>query len=77
MLPVIGKTYLFLLIVREVRPYVRRSLMEKILLKFSSKKTRSWQIKQGDRELSEYYMEKVALWQEINFLFKGAMRMPR
>lgn len=51
--------------------------MEKILLKFSSKKTRSWQIKQGDRELSEYYMEKVALWQEINFLFKGAMRMPR
>lgn len=46
--------------------YMKCTPTMKILLNFLSEKLQLWQIKQGDREPTEYYMEMVALLQQID-----------
>ena len=56
MKPAIGKTYMFLPTAKDVWD---ASQIFKL-------KTRLWQMKQGDREVTEYYIEILGLWQELD-----------
>lgn len=75
MLLMIGKTYLFLSMTREVWEDVREIyLMKKTFLKIFELKTWLWQTKQGDRKMIKYFMEMVAYLQKIDLcMFRGGM----
>ena len=67
MKPSIGKTYLFLPSAKDVWDAVRETYSD---VENSSQlfeiKTRLWQMKQREREVTNYYMEMATLWQELD-----------
>ena len=65
--PVTGKPFLFIPTVKELWEAVHGtySNLENPSLIFELK-TRLWDLKQGDREVTAYYNEKVTLWQELD-----------
>lgn len=70
MQPAIGKTYLFLPTAKDVWDAVRETYsdMENSAQIFEIQ-TRLWQMKQGEREVTEYYIEMKSLWQELDLSF--------
>lgn len=65
MKPIIGKTYLF--IVKEVWEGIRETYFDvEDSYRIFKLKTRLWQMKQGEKELTNYYMKMVTLWQELD-----------
>ncbi|CAL5381095.1 unnamed protein product [Camellia sinensis] len=67
MKPTIGKTYMFLPTAKEVWDAVRETYSdEENASQVFEIKTRLWQMKQGEREVTDYYMEMLALWQELD-----------
>ena len=65
--PATGKPFLFIPTVKELWEAVHDtySNLENPSLIFELK-TRLWDLKQGDREVTAYYNEKVTLWQELD-----------
>lgn len=67
MKPSIGKNYLFMPTARDIWEAVREMYSD---AEDSSQifeiKTKLWQLKQGERDLTEYYMEMTTLWQELD-----------
>jgi len=70
--PVIRKPFLFIPTVKKFWEAVRDTYsdLENPSLIFELK-TRLWNLKQGDKEVTTYYNEKVTLWQELD----NVMRM--
>ena len=67
MKPTIGKTYMFLPTAKEVWDAVRETYSdEENASQIFEIKTRLWQMKQGEKEVTDYYMEMLALWQELD-----------
>lgn len=67
MVPSIRRTYLFLPTAKDVWDAVRETYSDsENSSQFFEIKSKLWQLKQGDREVTEYYMEMVALWQELD-----------
>ena len=70
MKPTIGKTYLFLPTAKDVWDAVRETYSD---MENSSQiyeiKTRLWQLRQGEREVTEYYTEMRSLWQELDLSY--------
>ena len=73
MLPFIAKPYMFLTTTKEVWDSIRETYSN---LENSSQifelKTKLWQFKQGDREVTIYYNEMVTLWQELDRCYDDA-----
>ena len=70
MKPVIGRTYLFLLTARDVWDVVRETYSDaENTSQIFEIKTKLWQMKQGEREVTDYYMEMLNLWQELDLSF--------
>ena len=68
MKPVIGKTYIFLPTAKDVWGAIRETYSDaKNAPQIFELKMRLWQMKQGDREVTEYYTEMLGLWQELDF----------
>ena len=62
MKPVIGKTYIFLLTAKDVWDAIRETYSDaENTFQIFELKTRLWQMKQGDREVMEYYTEMLGL----------------
>lgn len=63
MKPTIGKTYLFLLTAKEMWDAMRETYSD---LENSShifeNKNQLWQTKQGNRDVTDYFMEMTSLW---------------
>lgn len=67
MKPSIGRTYLFLPTAKDVWDAVKETYSdEENSSQIFEIKTRLWQMKQGDRDVTDYYMEMIALWQELD-----------
>ena len=71
MKPSIGKTYMFLPSAKEVWDAVRETYSD---VENSSQifeiKTRLWQMKQEEREVTDYYTEMKSLWQELDLSYE-------
>ena len=68
MKPTIGKTYMFLPTAKDVWGAIRETYSDaKNAPQIFELKMRLWQMKQGDREVTEYYTEMLGLWQELDF----------
>ena len=67
----IGKTYMFLPSAKEVWDAVRETYFD---VENSSKifeiKIRLWQMKQQEREVTDYYIEMKSLWQELDLSYE-------
>lgn len=76
MKPSIIKTYLFLLKAKDVWNAVWEtySNAEDFSQVFEIK-TRLWQMKQGEKEVTYYFLEKTTLWQELDMSFKEELEM--
>ena len=62
MKPAIGKTYMFLPTAKDVWDAIRETYSNaKSASQIFELKTRLWQMKQGDREVTEYYTEMLGL----------------
>ncbi|RVW51120.1 hypothetical protein CK203_078125 [Vitis vinifera] len=71
MKPSIGKTYMFLLTAKDVWDAIRETYSDaENASQIFEIKTRLWQMKQGDREVTEYYTEMLGLWQELDLSCK-------
>ncbi|KAJ0089486.1 hypothetical protein Patl1_13519 [Pistacia atlantica] len=71
MKPFIEKTYLFLSTTKDVWDVVRETYsMVKIPSQIFEIKTRLWQMKQGEKKVTIYYMEMTSLWQELDLSFE-------
>ncbi|RVX09169.1 hypothetical protein CK203_013737 [Vitis vinifera] len=67
MKPSIGKTYMFLPTTKDVWDAIRETYSDaENASQIFEIKTRLWQMKQGDREVTEYYTEMLGLWQELD-----------
>lgn len=70
MQPSIGRTYLFLLTAKDIWKAIHETYSN---IRDSSQifnlKTQLWQIKQGEKEATNYFIEIIALWQELNLSF--------
>lgn len=68
--PVVGKPFMFLPTAHNVWEVVRKTYsdLENHYQMFELN-TQMWRLQQGDREVTTYYNEMMALWQELN-LFK-------
>lgn len=75
--PTIGKLYLFLPTAKDVWDAVRDCYSD---LENSSQiydlKTRLWQSKQGDRDVTTYYNIMVTLWQELDQCYEDDWKDP-
>ena len=67
MKPAVGKTYVFLSTAKDVWDAIRETYfdIENASQNFEIK-TRLWQMKQGDQEVTEYYTEMLGLWQDLD-----------
>lgn len=71
MKPFIGKTYLFLPTAKDVWDAVWDTYSDvEDSFQIFEIKTRLWKTKQGEREVTDYYMEMKTLWQELNMSFE-------
>ncbi|RVX05180.1 hypothetical protein CK203_020210 [Vitis vinifera] len=67
MKPTIGKTYMFLPTTKDVWNAIRETYFNaENASQIFEIKTRLWQMKQGDREVTEYYTEMLGLWQDLD-----------
>ena len=67
MKPSIGKTYMFLPTAKDVWDAIRETYSDaKNASQIFEIKTQLWQMKQGERKVTEYYIEMVGLWQDLN-----------
>ena len=75
--PAIGKPHLFLPTAKDVWDVVRETYSD---LENSSQifelKTKLWQLKQGDREVTIYYNEMVTLWEELDQCYDDTWESP-
>ncbi|RVW23114.1 hypothetical protein CK203_107498 [Vitis vinifera] len=63
----IGKTYMFLPTAKDVWDEIRETYSDaENASQIFEIKTRLWQMKQGDREFTEYYTEMLGLWQDLD-----------
>ena len=63
----IGKTYMFLPMTKDVWDAIRKTYSDaENAFQIFELKTRLWQMKQGDRKVTEYYTEMLGLWQELD-----------
>ncbi|KAL6317167.1 hypothetical protein AAG906_029919 [Vitis piasezkii] len=70
MKPSIGKTYMFLPTAKDVWDAIRETYSDaENASQIFEIKTRLWQMKQGDREVTEYYTEMLGLWQELDLSY--------
>ena len=68
MKPTIGKMYMFLSMEKDVWNVIQKTYSNaENAFQIFELKTRLWQMKQGDREVMEYYIEMLGLWQELDF----------
>ena len=73
MKPSIGKTYLFLPTAKDVWDAVRETYSDaEDYSQIFDLKTRLWQMKQGDRDVTDYYMDMLGIWQELDLSFEEA-----
>ena len=64
----IGKTYMFVLTAKDVWDAIWETYSDaENASQIFKLKTQLWQMKQGDREVTEYYTEMLGLWQELDF----------
>ena len=74
----IGKTYMFLPTAKKVWDIVRETYSD---VENSSQifeiKTRIWQLRQGEKEVTEYYIEMKSLWQELDLSYNEEWECPR
>ena len=71
MKPVIGKTYMFLPTAKDVWDAIRETYSDaKNASQIFKLKTRLWQMKQGDREVTEYYTEMLGFWQDLDLNYE-------
>ncbi|RVW35219.1 hypothetical protein CK203_101896 [Vitis vinifera] len=67
MKPAIGKTYMLLPTAKDVWDEIRETYSNaENASQIFEIKTRLWQMKQGDREFTEYYTEMLGLWQDLD-----------
>ena len=67
MKPAIGKTYVFLSTAKDVWDAIWETYSDiENASQIFEIKTRLWQMKQGDREVVEYYTEMLGLWQDLD-----------
>ena len=67
MKPVIDKTYMFLPMAKDVWDVIRETYSDaKNASQIFELETRLWQMKQRDREVTEYYTEMLGLWQDLD-----------
>lgn len=67
MLLAIEKTYLFLSTTRDVSEVVKETYSNgKDFYHIFEFKTRLWQLKQEQRDVTDYYMEIISLWKELD-----------
>ena len=67
MKPVIGKTYMFLPTAKDVWDAIWETYSDaENASQIFKLKTQLWQMKQGDREVTEYYTEMLGLWQDLD-----------
>ena len=67
MKPSIGKTYMFLPTTNDVWDAIRETYSDvKNASQIFEIKTQLWQMKQGERKVTEYYTEMVGLWQDLD-----------
>lgn len=67
MIPSIGKAYLFLPTTKDIWEAIRKNYSDtKNFSQIFEIKTQLWQMKQGNREVTDYYMEMVTLWKELD-----------
>ena len=67
MKPAIGKTYMFLPTAKDVWYAIQETYSDaKNASQIFEIKTRLWQMKQEDREVTEYYTEMLGLWQDLD-----------
>ena len=63
----IGKTYMFLPTTKDEWDVIRETYFDvENASQIFELKTRLWQMKQGDREVTEHYTEMLGLWQELD-----------
>ena len=71
MKPSIKKSYLFLPTVKDVSDAVRQMYSDaENFTQIFEIKTRLWQIKQGEMEVTDYFMEMIILWQELDMCYE-------
>ncbi|XP_054821301.1 uncharacterized protein LOC129320121 [Prosopis cineraria] len=67
MTPQIRRSFMFLPTARDIWDAVKESYSDgEDGARIYDLKTRSWQIKQGERDLTEFWLELVSVWQEID-----------
>ncbi|RVW13320.1 hypothetical protein CK203_089013 [Vitis vinifera] len=67
MKPTIGKTYMFLSMTKDVWDAIRETYSDaENASQIFAIKTRLWQMKQGDQEVTEYYTELLGLRQDLD-----------
>ena len=65
----IGKTYMFLPTVKDVWDAIQETYSDvENASQIFELKTRLWQMKQGDREVTEYYTKMLGLWQDLDLI---------
>ena len=63
----IGKTYMFLPTTNDVRDAIQETYSDaENASQIFKLKTQLWQMKQRDREVTEYYTEMLGLWQDLD-----------
>ena len=71
MKPSIGKTYMFLPSAKKVWDVVRETYSDvENSFQIFEIKTRLWQMKQEEREVTDYYTKMKSLWQELDLSYE-------
>ncbi|KAJ9702785.1 hypothetical protein PVL29_004494 [Vitis rotundifolia] len=71
MKPAIGKTYMFLPTAKDVWDAIRETYSDvENASQIFEIKTRFWKMKQGDREVTEYYTKMLGLWQDLDLSYE-------
>ncbi|KAI4357161.1 hypothetical protein L6164_001128 [Bauhinia variegata] len=69
MAPEIKRSFMFLPSAREIWEAVRDSYCDgEDMARLFKIKTKIWEMKQGDRDVTAYWLEISALWQELNLM---------
>lgn len=62
MLPTIGKTYLFLIAIKEDQEVVKKTYLDdEDSSQIFETKSRLWKMRQGEREVADYYIKMLSL----------------
>lgn len=75
--PSTGKTYLFLHTAKDVWEAIKETYADWRFFAHLWKKTQLWQTKQGTRDITDYYMEMVSLWQESDLSSYEEWKCPK